>query len=72
MIFLLIMIFIGIILIEVPGLIKNKYWHELKIFSVFLIIAFIMSLFYIIGIPIPNPVKGEEYLIKHILHLNYK
>lgn len=72
MIFLLIMIFIGIILIEVPVLIKNKYWHELKIFSAFLFIAFIMSLFYIIGIPIPNPVKGEEYLIKHILHLNYK
>ncbi len=72
MIFLLIIAFTGIILFETPGLIKNRYWHELRIFSVFLIVAFVMSLFYIIGIPIPNPVKGEEYLIKDILHLNYK
>ena len=72
MIFILIIIFIVIILVEVPDLIKNKYWHELRIFSAFLIVAFVMSLFYIIGIPIPNPAKAQEYLIKDILHLNYK
>jgi hypothetical protein len=53
-------------------MVKNGYYHELKIFSFFLIAAFIMSLFYIIGAPIPNPVKGTEFLIKDILHLNYK
>ncbi|WP_341420317.1 hypothetical protein [Clostridium magnum] len=53
-------------------MIRNGYWHELKIFSVFLIAAFTMSLFYIIGIPIPNPAKGMEYVVKDLLHLNYK
>lgn len=72
MILLLIIIFIVIIWFEVPDMVKNEYFHELKIFSIFLIAAFILSLFYIIGIPIPNPVKGTEYLIKDILHLNYK
>lgn len=72
MTFLLIIIFIGIILFEVPGMVKNRYWHELKIFSAFLMVSFIMSLFYIKGIPLPNPVKGMEYVVKDILHLNYK
>ncbi|MCD2348008.1 hypothetical protein [Clostridium guangxiense] len=71
MIFLQICTFIAVLLIEVPDLVKNKYWHELKIFSIFLAAAFILSLFYIIDIPIPNPVRGIEYLIKDILHLNY-
>lgn len=53
-------------------MIKNEYWRELKVFSILLIIAFIISLFYILELPIPNPVKGTEYLIKDVLHLNYK
>lgn len=72
MIYLLVIIFIVIMFIEVPVLIRNKYWHELKIFTGFLILAFVLSLFYIMSIPIPNPIKGQEYLIKDILHLNYK
>lgn len=72
MVFVLIFIFIGIILVDVPEMIRNGCWHELKIFSVFLIVAFTMSLFYILGIPIPNPVKGMEYVVKDLLHLNYK
>ncbi|MBV7275360.1 hypothetical protein I6U48_20885 [Clostridium sp. PL3] len=72
MIFLLIIIFIGIILFEAPVMIKKGYWHELKVFLGFLTVAFTMSLFYITGVPIPNPVKGMEYLVKDVMHLNYK
>ncbi|ADK14711.1 MULTISPECIES: hypothetical protein [Clostridium] len=71
MIFILIVTFIGIILYETPDMIKNKHLHELKIFSIFLIIAFILSLFYILDIPIPNPVKGIEFVVNNLLHLNY-
>ncbi|AZV56608.1 hypothetical protein DMR38_08315 [Clostridium sp. AWRP] len=71
MIFLLIVTFIGIILYEIPDMIKNKHLHQLKIFSIFLIIAFILSLFYILDIPIPNPVKGIEFVVNNLLHLNY-
>ncbi|SMC26437.1 hypothetical protein SAMN02745134_02834 [Clostridium acidisoli DSM 12555] len=72
MIFLLIIIFIGIIFFEAPSLIKNKHWYELKVFSVFLFIAFVMSVLQVKDIPIPNPAKGMEYLVKDVLHLNYK
>lgn len=71
MIFILIVTFIGIIFYETPDMIKNKHLHELKIFSIFLIIAFILSLFYILDIPIPNPVKGIEFVVNNLLHLNY-
>lgn len=72
MIFLLIIIFIGIIFLEVPELIKNKYWRELIVFFAFLIVAFVMSTMYIMNLPIPNPMKAVEYVIKDVLHLNYK
>lgn len=72
MIFLLVIFFIGIILFEVPNMIKNKYWRELTVFSVFLTAAFILCILYIMNLPIPNPAAGLEYVVKDILHLNYK
>lgn len=72
MVFLLIVIFVVIALFEVPNLIKNKYWRELKVFSILLLAAFMLSLFYIVDLPIPNPTKWAEYIVKDILHLNYR
>lgn len=72
MILILIIIFIGIIYFEVPEMVKMGYWYELKVFSVFLAGAFILSLLYILGLPIPNPVKGIEFLVRDVLHLNYR
>lgn len=72
MVLLLIFFFVIVLLCEIPELIKNKYWHELKIFSIFLTIAFVISLFYIKELPVPNPTKWVEYIVKDILHLNYK
>ena len=72
MIFLLIIVFIGIALFEIPGLIRKKYWRELTVFSIFLLLAFILSLLQAIGTKIPSPMKGIQYLVKDILHLNYR
>ena len=71
-IFLLIIVFIGIALFEIPGLIRKKYWRELTVFSIFLLLAFILSLLQAIGTKIPSPMKGIQYLVKDILHLNYR
>lgn len=72
MIVLLIVVFAGTILYEVPDLIKNGHWRDLTIFSILTVAAFTVSILYIYNIPLPNPVKGQEYLIKDVLHLNYK
>ncbi len=72
MMFLLIMVFIGIVLFEVPGLIRKRYWRELIAFSLFLLLAFTMTILQAIGVEIPNPLIGMQYVVKDILHLNYK
>ncbi len=71
MIFLLILVFIGIGLLEVPALIRNKHWRELIAFSSFLLAAFVLSLLQTMGVMIPSPMKGIQYVIKDILHMNY-
>ena len=72
MIFLLITVFIGIILFEVPSLIMNKHWRELIVFSSLLSMAFILSLLQILDVKVPSPSEGIDFLIRDVLHLNYK
>jgi hypothetical protein len=72
MIFLLISIFIGIGLFEVPKLVRNKHWRELVVFAVFLLLAFVMTLLETLGVKLPNPSKGQEFIMKDLLHLYYK
>lgn len=62
MILLLFIIFIGVILFEVPGLVRKKYWRELTFFSLFLLVAFTLALLQVIGVKIPSPFNGINYL----------
>ncbi|HBW35597.1 MAG: hypothetical protein VR66_25730 [Peptococcaceae bacterium BRH_c23] len=72
MIFLLISVFIGIILFEVPSLIRNKHWRERVVFSSLLFLAFILTSLQTVGVQLPNPSKGIDFLVRDVLHLNYK
>lgn len=63
-IFVLLLIFAGIALYEIPGLMRKKEWPELITSSVLLAIGFILSFLQVIGVDVPNPNKGIEYLIK--------
>lgn len=71
MIFLLILVYSGLMLFEVPELIRNKYWRELSIFSLLLLFSFVLSLLQAKGIELPNITHGLIYLIRDILHLGY-
>jgi len=55
MIIILIVITAIVIYMEVPALIKNKYWKELITFSILILTGFILSLLLIIGVKIPSP-----------------
>ena len=72
MIVLLIMAFVGIILYEVPGLIRQKHWRELVAFSVFLSFAFLLTLLQTLKVSLPSPVQGIEFLFGDVLGLTYK
>ncbi|GKU23256.1 hypothetical protein [Clostridium folliculivorans] len=63
--------FVIIILIEIPELLKKRQLKELMTFLIFTSIAFILSIFYVLRIPIFNPVDFLQYIIKDLLHLNY-
>ncbi|HHZ16742.1 MAG TPA: hypothetical protein PLJ33_08270 [Peptococcaceae bacterium] len=52
-VFLLIVAFLAMILFEVPGLIRKKYWRELVAFAVLLLIAFIFSFLNVLGVKLP-------------------
>jgi predicted membrane channel-forming protein YqfA (hemolysin III family) len=62
MIVLLVLVFVIIILVDVPPLIKQRMWRELAAFSVFFIIGVVYSLGQFYHWPLPNPVKGLEML----------
>lgn len=69
MIVLLIIVFIGIILFEVPGLVKKKMWRELAAFSVYLSIGMALSIPQVLGVELPNPTKAIEALFKPLSDL---
>jgi hypothetical protein len=69
--FLLVTAFIGIALFEVPVLIKKKYWRELFVFSVLMLVAFIFAALPIIGVKVPTFLSLIEYLIIDILRLDF-
>lgn len=63
---LLILTFLGIAILEVPGLVRRRLWRELVAFSVLLTIGFVLSFLQIIGVKVPSPNKGIEFLIKTV------
>jgi hypothetical protein len=67
----MIIAFAIMIMIEVPGLIKKKYWRELVVFSVLITVTFAVSLLQMLNIEIPNPVRDTQYFVKNLLHLGY-
>ncbi|MFZ5649786.1 MAG: hypothetical protein ACOY4I_02880 [Bacillota bacterium] len=55
MLLLLSFIFIAIIAIEAPGLVKKRMWRELAAFSVLLLIGMVYSYGQVLDLPLPNP-----------------
>lgn len=69
MIALLIVLFIGIILFEAPGLVKKKMWRELAAFSVYLSIGMALSIPQVLGVKLPNPTRAIEALFRPLSEL---
>ena len=66
MIWLLSLIFIVIIALEVPALIKKKLWRELITFSVLLLIGMTYSYGQLLDLPLPNPTDWVEAIFKPV------
>ncbi|WP_422443645.1 hypothetical protein [Thermoanaerobacterium sp. DL9XJH110] len=69
MIVLLLVLFAGIIMFEVPGLIKKKMWRELVAFTVYLLIGMALSIPQVMGLKLPNPNRAIEALFEPLSEL---
>ncbi|MHB1418676.1 MAG: hypothetical protein ACYCX4_03680 [Bacillota bacterium] len=71
--YLVLMMFGGIIAAQVPGMVRQKMWRELIVYSVLLMIGMVYSLGIALDLSLPTPVKGLQLvydpLAKMILKL---
>jgi len=66
---LLILAYAAIIAYEMPGTIRRKERGELALFIALVVLAFTLSLLQAIGVPVPNPAKGIEFLTGRLARL---
>ncbi|MCZ8517717.1 hypothetical protein O9H85_36505 [Paenibacillus filicis] len=71
-VFALIVAFTVLTLLELPGLLKKRQWAEIAVYSMLLMIGFVLSLLLTVGIEVPNPDKAIQSVIRsstRMLHL---
>lgn len=68
---MLVLAFIIMALIEVPGLVRKKHWRELAVFSVILTLAFVISVYQVKDIEILNPARDTQYFVKSLFPFSY-
>ena len=68
---ILILLYAVLVLIEVPGFVRKKRWRELTVFSVLIVIAFVIGVFQIKHIDIPNPVRDTQFFVKSLFPFGY-
>ncbi len=61
-----ILLFIVIIWIKVPALVREKMWGELAVFSGILAVAAILTVAKILRLPIPNPEHGLRMIFEPV------
>ena len=55
-----------IALLEAPRLLKAKSYKDLSVFIVLLLFSFTLALLQILEVPLPNPYKGINYIVKQM------
>jgi len=56
-------------LIQVPAMIKNKWWHDLTVYSVIYGLALASFMLYALDKPIPSPIKILTVFMEGIYQL---
>lgn len=63
-VFLCILIYTAVVFICIKSAFKKKQWGEVAIIFILITAGFTLSLLQILGIHIPNPNKGIQWLVK--------
>lgn len=65
----LVIIFLIIIALEAPPLVREQRWRELAAFAGTLLVAIVMAFAAVLDMPLPNPSKGIEAVFKPLSDL---
>ncbi|NCB50447.1 MAG: hypothetical protein EOM54_01010 [Clostridia bacterium] len=74
MIFLLVMGYAVLALIDLPQLYKNRRWWEFFVCSVLMALAFTLTVLMMLNVEVPNPVRTTQYVVRWLfeqIHLTY-
>lgn len=69
MIVMVALVFILIIVLEVPGMIKKRWWKELAAYGFLMLLAMALTFAYLLELPVPNPTPVVEKLIRPFSNL---
>ncbi|MDK2888973.1 MAG: hypothetical protein PWP72_1851 [Thermoanaerobacter sp.] len=69
---LLSLLFIAIIVLQVPPLVKQKMWRELVAYSVLMVVAMFYSYGLALNIPLPNPARVVEIVFTPVTSMIQK
>ncbi len=66
MIIALLVVFGLVLWLEVPGMVKQKWWRELVVFGLIWGLALVVTVAQTYDLPLPNPTKGLIYIFKPV------
>lgn len=69
MIILLFVIFLILALIDVPWLVRGKYWWELTVYSGLMLVALVLSILMVMKVPLPAVTTEIANLINKVFNL---
>lgn len=64
----LVALFLVIIVLQVPPLIKQQYWRDLSVFSALLILSMVLSFALVLDLPMANPNYYIEKIFTPVTH----
>lgn len=74
MMILLLLGFAAAAAVDLPGLLRQRAWRTLAVYGVFMLAALAVAVLRQLDVPLPNPVKNTQYLVRAVfqaLHLTY-
>lgn len=69
MLILLLFVFIILASFDAPGLLRDKSWRELAVYSGLMLVALVLSIFMVMGVPLPAMTMEIANLIKKVFNL---
>lgn len=70
--FLVLMGFAGIAVINLPGMVKNKQWRDIAVYSAVFLLIFTFGVLLSLDAKVPSPIKAIQTFFRDVLHLSFK